>query len=60
MLGMEALIVLGKAVLALNQGRVTEAADNLRAAARNIAEVLRIGGGLSAGRSEADGREPTP
>ena len=36
------------------------AADNLRAAARNIAEVLRIGGGLSAGRSEADGREPTP
>jgi hypothetical protein len=32
------------------------AADNLRAAARNIAEVLRIGGGLPAGRSEADGR----
>lgn len=27
---------------------------------RNIAESLRIGGGLSAGRSEADGREPTP
>jgi hypothetical protein len=36
------------------------AADNLRAAARNIAEVLRIGGGLPAGRSEADGRGLRP
>lgn len=39
---------------------LANAADNLRAAARNIAAVLRIGGGLSAGRGQLDGRSPAP